>query len=82
MCLYVQCLVCECGVLVNHTINSFGNVGEYLLPKRVQITITHLCIFNAIFHGFMNSIFETKICNIFLIYGSFIDCGYLLEPPQ
>ena len=38
--------------------------------------------FNAVFHGSMNGIFETKICDFFLIYSPNIDCGYLLEPPR
>ena len=32
---------------------------------------------NAIFHGSLDSIFETKICNIFLIYSPNIGCGCL-----
>ena len=38
--------------------------------------------FNAIFHSSMNSIFETKNYDSFLIYGSNIDCECLLEPPH
>ena len=38
--------------------------------------------FNAIFHGCMNSIFDTKISYIFLIYSPNIDSGCLLEPPH
>ena len=38
--------------------------------------------FNANFHASMNSIYETKICNIFLIYGPNIYYGCLLELPH
>ena len=37
---------------------------------------------NAIYHGFMNCIFQMKTCDSFLIYGLNIDCGCLLEPPH
>ena len=38
--------------------------------------------FIAIFHGCMNSIFETKTCNISVLNSLNIDCRYLLEPLQ
>ena len=34
-------------------------------------------LFNAIFHTSVNSIFQIKICGIFLIYDPNIDCGCL-----
>ena len=38
--------------------------------------------YTAIFHGYKNIYFQTKHCNIFLMFAQNIDCGYTLEPPQ
>ena len=48
-------------------------------PYHYDNTSMH---FNAIFHGSVKSIFETKKCNIILIFVLNIEYGCLSEPPQ
>ena len=38
--------------------------------------------YTAIFRGCKNDDFQTKKNDIFLIFAQYIDCGYMLEPPQ
>ena len=39
-------------------------------------------LYTAIFHGCKNDNFQTKNCDIFLIFALNIDRGYTLEPPH
>ena len=65
-----------------YTCIAVSAISAAYVTKTIWVPIDNdntLVHFNAIFHGSMNNIFETKIWNIFffLIYGPNTDCGCL-----